>query len=167
MKFQHSQKGITAVSMIIIIVILLLLASFSLFSSRDLVVESNLAKAYNEILMMKNAVRNVSLNDYYKDTIITSRKVKDIGEYNSRVGNKMTTDKTYYYFGYRDSTVPDSVKQELNEVLDLRSVSNSYIVCINGEGDVEVMLVDGVRYGDAQYFTYDEIANVYANVTKN
>ncbi|MBQ9279775.1 MAG: hypothetical protein IJ215_01835 [Clostridia bacterium] len=167
MNFGHSQKGVTAVSMIIIIVILILIATFSLFSSRDLVVESSMAKAYNELSMMRNALRSLSLQDSYEDTtILSTLKVTNIGEYNSRVGGKMTTEKTYYYFGYKDPDVEKSVKQELNDLLDLRSVANSYIVCINEPGNVEVMLVDGIKYGDTKYYTYDEIANVYANVTE-
>lgn len=166
MKLLESQRGVTALSMVVVVIVMIIIASFSVFSSRDLIKESLLAKVYNEINMVKDAVKDISLDDSYKESILSSMKITDLSEYNSRVGGTMTTDKTYYYIGYNDSSVSEATKKELDEYLGLRNIKNNYVICIKDYGMVEVMIVDGVKSEGNTYYTYDEISRAYTNVTK-
>jgi hypothetical protein len=101
----------------------------------------------------------------FKNTL-EAFKIDDISQYNPRVGNNLLEGEDYYYLGFADENMTDVMKQTLNEVLDVRSVENSYIVSYEDTGKVNVLLFDGVRVGDSYYYTYDEIHNAYSNLNK-
>ena len=160
-----SQKGVTLLSMIIVIILIVLLASFALLSSRDLVVEGNMAKIYQEISLVRESARKLSLNNVYQNTIIVDLPA-GIDEYNAKVGGALSSGHTYYYLGFGDENVSEAVKQSLNDVLSLRDVEHSYIVEFLDEGNVEIYLVDGIRNGSNYVYSYEEISSLYRSVTK-
>ena len=161
-----NQKGVTALSMMILIIIIILLASFAVFSSRDLVVEGNIATIYNEIDIIRDSILGLSINESYEDGIFSSTKIDDINDYNARVGGNLKSGRTYYYLAYADDTMSDVYIQSLNEFLDVRSVQNSYIVSIIDVGEVEVFLVDGIRIEDTYYYSYEEISQNYSKASE-
>ena len=161
-----NQRGVTAISLMIIIVIIMILASFSIFTSRDLVIEGNIANIYNEVTQIKDSMKGLSLDDSYKDTILGTKKVTNIGEYNSRVGGNLVAGKEYYYLGFGDEATTDIEIQSLYEVLDLRAVERNYIVGIEDVGVVEVYLVDGIKIDGTLCYSYEEITDARASVTK-
>lgn len=161
-----NQKGVTTISMVIVIVIIILLASYSVLTSRDVVTEVNVQTYFQEIKLVSDNLKGLSLDKkYFKDTF-EPFKIDNINEYNARVGNKLRTDKEYYILGYGEESTTEIMKQSLNEILDVRNVENSYILSFIDSGNVEVYLLDGVRIGDTYYYTYEEIHNAYSNVTK-
>lgn len=156
------QKGVTALSMVIVIIIIIIIASFSIFNGRDVVVEGNLASIKNEVKTMKNAVEQLSLDKSYMNGIIETTKIDNISVYNSRVGNNLVEGKDYYYLGFGDESISETVIQNLNDALDVRSVKNSYIISVEDAGEYEIYLVDGVRNGDKYYFSYKDIEKLEA-----
>ncbi len=161
-----NQKGITVISMVIVIVIIILLASYSILTSRDVVTEVNVQTYFQEIKLVNDNVKGLSLDKkYFKDTF-EPFKIENINEYNARVGNNLRPDRQYYLIGYGEESLTEVMRQTLNETLDVRNVENSYIISFVDMGKVEVFLVDGVRIGDNYYYTYEEIHNAYSNVTK-
>lgn len=160
-----NQKGVTAISMMVLIVIIILLASFSILSSRDVVVEGNITATYSEISIIRDAALNLSLDESYRnDGIIASTKIQNIEYYNSRVGGNLSEGKTYYYLPFEGEN--DVLVQSLNEKLDVRSVENSYIISIEDVGKVEVYLVDGIRIDNTSYYSYDDIKAVYSDMDR-
>ena len=161
-----NQKGVTIISMVIVIVIIILLASYSILTSRDVVTEVNVQTYFQEIKLVNDNVKGLSLDKkYFKDTF-EPFKIENINEYNARVGNNLRPDRQYYLIGYGEESLTEVMRQTLNETLDVRNVENSYIISFVDMGKVEVFLVDGVRIGDNYYYTYEEIHNAYSNVTK-
>lgn len=161
-----NQKGVTVISMVIVIVIIILLASYSILTSRDVVTEVNVQTYFQEIKLVNDNVKGLSLDKkYFKDTF-EPFKIENINEYNARVGNNLRPDRQYYLIGYGEESLTEVMRQTLNETLDVRNVENSYIISFVDMGKVEVFLVDGVRIGDNYYYTYEEIHNAYSNVTK-
>ena len=161
-----NQKGVTVISMVIVIVIIILLASYSILTSRDVVTEVNVQTYFQEIKLVNDNVKGLSLDKkYFKDTF-EPFKIENINEYNARVGNNLRPDRQYYLIGYGEESLTEVMGQTLNETLDVRNVENSYIISFVDMGKVEVFLVDGVRIGDNYYYTYEEIHNAYSNVTK-
>lgn len=161
-----NQKGVTVISMVIVIVIIILLASYSILTSRDVVTEVNVQTYFQEIKLVNDNVKGLSLDKkHFKDTF-EPFKIENINEYNARVGNNLRPDRQYYLIGYGEESLTEVMRQTLNETLDVRNVENSYIISFVDMGKVEVFLVDGVRIGDNYYYTYEEIHNAYSNVTK-
>lgn len=161
-----NQKGITAMSMVIVIVILILLAGYSVLTSRDIVTEVNIEQYFQEIKLISDQAKEISLDKKtFKDTF-ESFKIEDLNEYNARVGNRLLAGEDYYLLAYGDESLTDVMRQTLNEILDVRSVENSYIISYIDTGKVNVFLVDGVRIGENYYYTYDEIHKVYSNLNK-
>lgn len=155
-----NQKGVTALSMMILIVIIILIASFSVFSSRDLVVEGNITKIYSEISTLRESLRGLSIKEDYDKGILSTTKITNINEYNARVGENLINGRTYYYLDFGDANPSDVRIQSLNEELNVRSVENNYIVSILDVGKVEIYLVDGIRVGDKYYYSYEEISDI-------
>lgn len=161
-----NQKGITAMSMVIVIVILILLAGYSVLTSRDIVTEVNIEQYFQEIKLISDQAKGISLDKKtFKDTF-ESFKIEDLNEYNARVGNRLLAGEDYYLLAYGDESLTDVMRQTLNEILDVRSVENSYIISYIDTGKVNVFLVDGVRIGENYYYTYDEIHKAYSNLNK-
>lgn len=161
-----NQKGVTAISMVIVIVIVVLLASYSILSSRDVVNEVKIQTYFQEIKLIGDSTKGLSLDkSYFKDTF-ESFKIENIDEYNARVGNNLRADKEYYLLGFAEESTTEVMRQTLNEILDTRNVENSYIISLEDSGKVNVFLVDGVRIGDNYYYTYEDIHKSYSNVTK-
>lgn len=160
----NSQKGVTAISMVIVVVVIILLAGFSVFSSRDLVVEANLSKIYNEVSILSDAIKKISLNNSYQNTIFDTLKITDIALYNDKVGGELVAGNTYYYLGFHDNNVSEGIKQSLNDFLSVRGIEHNYIVRIIDEGVVRVYLVDGVKVKDTYYYNDADITTIYQNV---
>lgn len=159
-----NERGVTALTLTIVVVIIGIIAAFSIFTSRDVVVEGNLATVYSEISTVREKMIDQSLSDSYETSIIQTFKIDDISDYNYRVGGKLENGKDYYLFdfaGELGEAGSETLKQSLYEELDIKSVNKSYITCINDIGDVEVYLVDGIRVDDETLYTYEEIKEVY------
>ena len=161
-----SQRGITATSMVIVVVILIMLAGYSVLTSREIVTEANTGKYFQEIKLINDQMKNLSLDKKNFKNTLEMFEIEDIRQYNSRVGNNLLEGKEYYLLGFADSSTTEVMKQTLNEVLDVRSVENSYIVSYEDTGKVNVFLLDGIRVGEKYLYTYDEIHNEYSNLNK-
>ena len=149
-----SQRGVTATSMVIVIVVLIMLAGYSILSSREIVTETNAGKYFQEIKLINEQTKSLTLDKKnFKETFETF-KIEDISQFNSRVGNNLLVGEDYYYLGYADPQMTDVMKQTLNNILDVRSVEKSYIISYEDTGKVNVFLVDGIRIGDNYYYTY-------------
>ena len=153
-----SQRGISALSLMITIVIIVMVAGYSLLFSRDTVVEGNIATIYAEVQEVVEAAKGLSLDIEYAKETLTGFELDSVADINHRVGGKLNSAKSYYYFGYADET--------LNEKIGLRSVSGSYVVAINDIGKVEVYLVDGVNINGKMCYTYEDIYEQYTEVNK-
>lgn len=160
------QKGVTLISMVIMIIVVILLASYSVLSSRDLITETNMQTYYQEIKLVQESLKGLSVDKEYFKESLEPYKISDIGMYNSMVGNNLEYDKDSYYFGFGEESMDKVVRQTLYELLDLRNISNSYIVTFIGEGKVKVFLVDGVKSGNETFYTYEEMHDAYSNVTQ-
>ena len=161
-----SQRGVTATSMVIIIVILIMLAGYSVLTSREVITEANTGKYSQEVKLINDQMKNLSLDKKNFKNTLEAFKIEDNSQYNSRVGNNLLEGKDYYFLGFADESMTEVMKQTLNEVLDVRSVENSYIVSYEDTGKVTVLLLDGVRVGDKYLYTYEEIHNAYSNLNK-
>lgn len=161
-----SQRGVTATSMVIIIVILIMLAGFSVLTSREVVTEANTGRYFQEIKLINDQMKNLSLDKKNFKNTLEIFKIDDISQYNPRVGNNLLEGEDYYFLGFDDENMTEVMRQTLNEVLDVRSVENSYIVSYEDTGKVNVLLFDGVRVGDEYYYTYEEIHKVYSDLNK-
>ena len=114
-----NQKGITAMSMVIVIVILILLAGYSVLTSRDIVTEVNIEQYFQEIKLISDQAKGISLDKKtFKDTF-ESFKIEDLNEYNARVGNRLLAGENYYLLAYGDESLTDVMRQTLNEILDV------------------------------------------------
>lgn len=162
----RSQRGVTATSMVIIIVILIMLAGYSVLTSREVITEANTGKYFQEVKLINDQMKNLSLDKKNFKNTLEAFKIEDNSQYNSRVGNNLLEGKDYYFLGFADESMTEVMKQTLNEVLDVRSVENSYIVSYEDTGKVTVLLLDGVRVGDKYLYTYEEIHNAYSNLNK-
>ena len=161
-----NQRGVTATSMMIVIVILILLAGYSVLTSRDVVTEVNTQQYFQELKLIGEQAKGISLDKKnFKDTF-ESFKIEDINQYNARVGNNLIAGEDYYLLAFGDENMTDVMKQTLNEILDVRSVENSYIISYVDTGKVNVFLLDGVRIGNQYYYTYEDIHNAYSNLNK-
>lgn len=161
-----SQRGVTATSMVIVIVVLIMLAGYSVLSSREVLTEANTGKYFQEIKLINDQSKSLTLDKKtFKDTF-ESFKIEDINQFNSRVGNNLLAGEDYYYLGFADEQMTDVMRQTLNNILDVRNVENSYIISYEDTGKVNVFLVDGVRIGDNYHYTYTEIHNAYSNLNK-
>lgn len=161
-----SQRGVTAASMVIVIIVLVLLAGFSVLTSREVITEANTQKYFQEIKVVNEQIKSLSLDKKNFKNTLEAFKIESISQYNPRVGNRLLEGEDYYYLGFADESMTDVMKQTLNEMLDTRGIENSYIVSYEDAGKVNVFLVDGVRMGDNYYYTYDEIHNAYSNLNK-
>jgi hypothetical protein len=161
-----NNKGISAVSLMITIVVIIIIAGYSLFFSRDTVIEAQVAKAYSEIQEMQDATKALSLDSSYAREYLAGYELEDISDMNERVGNKLREGKQYYYIGYADESVTDVMKQSLNEVLGVRNIEGSYIISVGDIGEIDVFLVDGININDKFCYTYEEIHKEYVNVTQ-
>lgn len=161
-----SQRGISALSLMITIVIIIMVAGYSLLFSRDTIVEGNVATVYSEMQELIEAAKGLSLDMDYLEENLSVFELESITEMNPRVGNKLREGKKYYYFAYADEDFSDVMKDSLNEVLGLRSVSGSYIVAINDLGKVEVYLVDGININGKFCYSYEEIYAEYTEVNQ-
>ena len=119
-----SNRGVTALSMVIIVVIIIIILGFSLFSSKDLVSEGKVSKIYNEMSVVNNAMKQLSLEDRYLNTAIKDYKITDISEYNSHVDGKLNSSKTYYHVNFGDDLIDTSLKvvSHLKELLKVMLV---------------------------------------------
>lgn len=161
------QKGVSLISMVIVIIIIVILAGASIFSSKDLMSETKLAKVYNEIATVRNAIVELkSLNEtdpetYDMNKMLMSEKIENIELYNQRVGWNLNEGTEYYYLGFADKNIPDSLKDYLEEQLGVKNIDFSYIISADTIEDIEVYLVDGLPIGEYYYYTYEDILNQY------
>lgn len=162
----RSQKGISALSLMITIVIIVMIAGYALLFSRDTVVEGNVATVYAEVQEIVEATKGLSLDSEYAQEALAGFELESVSDINPRVGGKLNEVKKYYYFGYADESMTEVMTQTLNEKIGLRSVSNSYVVAINDIGKVEVYLVDGININGKMCYTYEDIYAQYTEVNK-
>ena len=161
-----SQRGVTLTSMVVVIVVLIMLAGYSVLTSREVITEANTGKYFQEIKLINDQMKNLSLDKKNFQNTLEAFKIDDISQYNPRVGNNLLEGEDYYFLGFADESTTEVMKQTLNEVLDVRSVENSYIVSYEDTGKVNFLLFDGVRVGEEYLYTYDEIHNAYSNLNK-
>ena len=98
----YKQKGFTMISLIVVIIIIIILAAASVFSSKDLLREAKVAKVYNEMFTVRNAIQELkSLNEtdpeaYDMNKMLMGEKIENIEDYNQRVGWNLKEGKEYY-----------------------------------------------------------------------
>ena len=98
---------------------------------------------------------------YDMNKMLMGEKIEDISQYNPKVGWNLKDGNEYYYLGFGDSTVSDSLKRRMEEQLGVRDIEFSYIVGADDIEDIEVYLVDGVEVDGYYFYTYEDILNQY------
>ena len=162
----NKQNGVTMISLIVVIIVIVILAATSIFSSKDLMTETRVAKVYNEIASVRNAITELkSLNEtdpetYDMNKMLMGEKIENLQEYNQRVGWNLEGNE-YYYLGFGDKNIPDAMKKYLEEQLGVRGIEFSYVVGAETIEDIEVYLVDGIKIGNYYFYTYEDILNEY------
>ena len=163
----NKQNGVTMISLIVVIIVIVILAATSIFSSKDLMTETRVAKVYNEIASVRNAITELkSLNEtdpetYDMNKMLRGEKIENLQEYNQRVGWNLEEGNEYYYLGFGDKNIPDAMKKYLEEQLGVRGIEFSYVVGAETIEDIEVYLVDGIKIGNYYFYTYEDILNEY------
>ena len=163
----NKQNGVTMISLIVVIIVIVILAATSIFSSKDLMTETRVAKVYNEIASVRNAITELkSLNEtdpetYDMNKMLMGEKIENLQEYNQRVGWNLEEGNEYYYLGFGDKNIPDAMKKYLEEQLGVRGIEFSYVVGAETIEDIEVYLVDGIKIGNSSFSPSEDLFNEY------
>ncbi len=159
-----NNRGVSAISLMVTIVVIILIASYSVFFSRDAVVEGNVAKIYSEIQEVTEAVKALSLDYSIALETLSGFELVSVEGMNQRVGNNLESDKQYYYLGFGDDSLTEVMKQTLNDKLGVRSIENNYVVSVGDIGDVDVFLVDGINITGDNCYSFEEIHQKYSEI---
>ena len=154
----RSNKGITMIQMVITIIMMVLIAGFSIYNSRDTIVEIRLSKTYEEMKEVKNAV--ASLNLLEEDlTLYLGTPLENFDGYAKLVGYYVDTPKQeYYYLDFKNQG------DVLGDILELRNIENNYIVNTANIENIEIFLVNGIKIDDDTYYTDEEILEKYNDI---
>ena len=151
------EKGVTMIMMVVTIVMMILIAGFSIYNSKDTIIETKLAKIYNEIKEVKTGV--IRYKVLYEDgmEVIADDKLSSLAAYPA-ISTREKPDQEYYLLDFVNKS------NVLNDIFELRNVENNYIVNVKDIENIEIFLVNGIKIGDDTYYTDDEIIEKYNDI---
>lgn len=152
------EEGVTLIQTIIAVVMIAILACFAIFNSRDTIVETKLAKVYNEIKIVKSAVMDYEtlIPGGMKDSF-SEDKLDNLSSY-PKLSSYEKVNQEYYLLDFKnDSAV-------INDILEIRNVENNYIVNVKNLDDIEIFSVDGIEFKEETLYEDDEIIEKYNHV---
>ena len=151
------EEGVTLIQTVIAVVMIALIASFAIFNSRDTVVETRVAKVYNEILTVKKAVLELEMLEEKGMEIFTESKIQNLDSY-PEIASHGKANQEYYYLDF------EKEGNLLQEKLDIRNIENNYIVNVKNIEDIEIFLVNGVKIRNEIFYKDDEIIEKYNDI---
>lgn len=151
------KNGITMIQTVITIVMMILIAGFSIYNSKDTLVETKLTKAYNEILEVKRAVQGAETLELFKMSSIGT-PVEDFTLYPQLSGYYNSGEHEYYFLNFKDNG------KVIENVLEIRNIENNYIVNVKNTENIEIFMVNGVKVGTSTYYTDTEILKKYNDI---
>lgn len=150
-------SGITMIQMVITIVMMVLIAGFSIYNSKDTLVEAKLTKAYNEILEVKKAVQGAETLELVKMSSIGT-EIEDFTLYPQLSTYYTSGDHEYYFLNFKDNG------KAIEDALEIRNIENNYIVDVKNIENIEIFMVNGVKIGSNTYYTDTEILEKYNDI---
>lgn len=151
------EEGITLTQTAIAVIMIVLIASFAVLNSTDTVVETRVAKAYEEIVAVKKAVMEIEALEKDGMEILESERISNFDDY-SGLEHKDKADQEYYFLNFKEKG------NMLNAVLDIRNVENNYIVNVKDLDNIEIFSVDGIKIGGEKIYTDYEIIEKYNEI---
>ena len=153
----EQKRGITMIQMVITIVMMILIAGFSIYNSRDTIIETKLSKTYNEMMTVKEAVLGLETLEIV-DIKDIGTKLSDFSSYTQLMPYYNSGDNEYYLLDFKSNG------DAISDVLEIRNIENNYIVNVKNMEDIEIFLVNGVKIGDNVYYSDDEILKKYNDI---
>ena len=146
-----NKKGITLIEVMIAVIVLVIIATFSILYSSNITDESKLAKVYNEINIVKDAIEEsmvlIEINpEKYSLEYFFGEEVS-VGNYNVGVISK---EGTWYHIG-----------EENYKTLDLRNIDREYLYNASYK---ELFLVNGFERNGIALYRYEEIIDLYEDL---
>lgn len=154
---RKQNKGITMIQMVITIVMMVLIAGFSIYNSKDTLVETKITKAYNEILEVKRAVQSFEMLDFAKLSDF-STQITDFTYYPQLVSYCNDPSGEYYFLNF------ESNKDVIEDILEIRNIENNYIVDVKNIENIQIFSVDGIKVGKDTYYSDEEILKKYNDI---
>lgn len=152
----NQKRGVTMIQMVITIVMMILIAGFSIYNASDTIVETKIAKTYNEMKEVKQAVVGLKTLGIY-DIRDIGTKVSDFTGY-MQLQDYYSGDQEYYLLNFNEKG--DSIC----EILEIRNIENNYIVNVKNIENIEIFSVNGVKIGEDWYYTDNEILQKYNEI---
>ena len=160
-----NNNGVSMIELVIVIIILLIIATFSIFSSSEVVDQATATEIYTEIESMRKAINNINVKkELNEDFILTSGehydvKVSDLNEeeidfeleYDINI-EPGKYDKLYVIYGMDEIEKYNESKVRENYGLD--SIKHTYLVNFD---DGEVELLRDVTIAEKNVRTYEQI----------
>lgn len=158
-----SQKGISLIQLGIVIILILILASFALLSSDEITLEARIARDYESLKAVKEAVEHsvnlmeINPEEYKESEIFVSRLYTDEkNEYYPRIGLSSASelsDRSY---------IIDSENQE-NLTIEKITEERSYVVDLDNK---KYYVVDGIERNEGEkVYEYVDILRLYNLLT--
>ena len=151
-------KGFSMIQMVVTVIIIIVVAAFAIFYSGDTTKEAKLAKVFNEITEIKNAISQVKvLNEIdpvtYSYSNLFGESIADMTTYYSKIGiDPETQSGTEYYF---------LINRNDKKALEMERVEYEYIFEMNSG---KIYLIDGVARNGEIIYEYDDIFRQYNDV---
>ena len=149
-------KGITMIQMVVTVVMLALIAAFSIYNATTTVVEAKVAKAYNEIITLKNGVKSfVILNESLES--FPGREIPNLDEY-PHLQTVSKVNQKYYYLDFKNDA------GSINDALEVRNIENDYIVNLRELENIEIFLAETIDVNGEKVFTDNQIIEKYGDI---
>ena len=151
----NDNRGFTMVQMVVTIIMIVLIAAFSVSNSRDTIVETKVAKAYEEVTEVKKAVMRYAVLSQEREEL-SAFKIDNLDSYPNLTSEYAEMgEQEYYFLDFKTQG------ETLNEILEVRNVNDNYIVNIKNLNDIEIFLVNGIKVGNKTLYTDKEIIEIY------
>lgn len=154
---KKNNKGITMIQMVITIVMMVLIAGFSIYNARDTIIETKVAKIYNEVEEVKNAVTGLKIFEDENIENILGAPLQNLNDY-SGLAAYYKDDQEYYLLNFKTNG------NTLCDLLEIRNIENNYIVNLKDVDNVEVFLVGGAMIENEMCYTDYEILKKYNDI---
>ena len=151
------EEGITLIQTAIAVVMIVLIAGFAILNSTDTLIETKVAKAYNEIIIVKKAVMEIEALEEEGMAIFSSDRIENFDSFKG-LEDKDKPNQEYYYLNFKEKA------NILNDILDVRNVENNYVVNVKNLDNIEIFSVNPVEIGKDKYYTDDEIIEKYNEI---
>lgn len=151
------EEGITLIQTAIAVVMIVLIASFAILNSTDTLIETKVAKAYNEIIIVKKAVMEIEALEEIGMAVFSGDRIENFDSFKG-LEDKDKQNQEYYYLNFKEKS------SVLNDILDIRNVENNYIVNVRDLDNIEIFSVDGIKVGENKLYTDDEIIEKYNEI---